>query len=268
MAGDWIPMRTDLRGDPAVMRMATALALPRAHVVGLLLVFWSWASTASATGRIEGATEELIDEEVGVRGFASAACAAGWLVLRDGGVTIPHFDRWLSRGAKNRLMTARRQQKKRHGESHGSVTKMSRSQRDKSVTTVQYSTEQKKRQEEPPLPPALAGGAFVSSWGKYVEYRKSKRLRPLLPASVAAKWAEMATWGEAAACESIARTIANGWSGLFEPQSARLGSAPVRESQDAQAARMAREIRAGLRTPHDPPEKVFDLNPPGGTPSP
>lgn len=122
MAGDWIPMRTDLATDPAVIATACRLELDEDTVVGKLHRLWSWANLHSTDGFVAEVTTAWIDRFLGVEGFAAALIAVGWL-SDDGGVRIPNYDRYNSNSAKNRLSGARRQQKKRR---HDSVTEMSR----------------------------------------------------------------------------------------------------------------------------------------------
>jgi hypothetical protein len=67
----------------------------------------------------------------------------------------------------------------------------------------------------PPIPETLDVPKFRSAWAEYMAYRKRKKLRSLLPVSIAKQFAEMAEWGPDDAVQSINKTIANGWQGLF-----------------------------------------------------
>jgi hypothetical protein len=108
MAGDWIPMRTDLFDDPAVITIASSCGLDEYAVVGKLLRLWSWANRHLATGNALGVTVSWIDRYVGTAGFAAAMLNAGWLRTRSDGVEFPNFERWNSQGAKRRVLTAQR----------------------------------------------------------------------------------------------------------------------------------------------------------------
>lgn len=143
MAGDWIKMRHDLEDDPAVLRMASALALDTYAVVGRLHSIWSWADRHTTDGCVGGVSREWVDRRVHLDGFASAMESAGWLVVTDSGVEIPNFDTHNGESAKARALAARRKQRERNG-----VTQMSRSQRDKSVTREEKRREEERREEE------------------------------------------------------------------------------------------------------------------------
>jgi hypothetical protein len=138
MAGDWIPMRLDLDTDPAVIAVASALGLDEYGVVGRLHRLWVWANQHTTDGHARGVTSVWLDRFLCAQGFTEALQKCGWIRVTDDGICIPKFDDWNSSGAKKRLIAAKRQRKKRTAP----VTKMSRSQRDKSVTR-----EEKRREE-------------------------------------------------------------------------------------------------------------------------
>ncbi len=112
MAGDWIPMRTNLEDDPTVAYIARVLRLQSDHVVGKLHRFWSWADSHAVDGRIEGIGMDWIDQKVGKRGFANAMAVAPypWLSIDADGVSIVNFEHWFGASAKRRLMDTRRKQ--------------------------------------------------------------------------------------------------------------------------------------------------------------
>lgn len=105
MAGDWIPMRTNLEDDPTVIFISRTTKLQSDHVVGKLHRFWSWAESHTADGRLDGVDAAWIDRRVGKRGFARAMADAPhpWLEINSSGVILLHFDRWMSKSAKRRL---------------------------------------------------------------------------------------------------------------------------------------------------------------------
>lgn len=122
MAGDWIPVRTDIFDDPAVISIAGAVELDEYAVVGRLLRLWSWANRHLATGNAESVTVSWIDRYVGTAGFAAAMLNAGWLRTRSGGVEFPNFERWNSQSAKKRALTAKRvAEHKVRGNAHGNA---------------------------------------------------------------------------------------------------------------------------------------------------
>jgi len=82
MAADWIKMRTDLAGDPAVIRIRRATGLDADAVVGKLHRLWSWADAHTADGFAAGLDAEWVDEFAGCAGFAASMASAGWLASR------------------------------------------------------------------------------------------------------------------------------------------------------------------------------------------
>ena len=68
------------------------------------------------------------------------------------------------------------------------------------------------------LPEVLQTEDFKKAWISYLQYRTERKLSPLLPKSLEAKWRQMAGWGNAASLKQIEEAIANGWQGIFEPK--------------------------------------------------
>ena len=152
MAGDWIPMRLDLREDPAVMAMAEKLKVREEVIVGYLHAVWSWLSRQCHDGTVTGVTLLSLGRVTNLTGFPELMRDEGWLIesrTTEGKpqIAVPNWDRWLSQSAKNRVKAAERQRKARHG----FVTEVSRSHRDKSATTGEKRKGEKKKR--PPKPP-------------------------------------------------------------------------------------------------------------------
>lgn len=108
MAGDWIPMRLDLSDDPSVIAIAAKCDLDEHSVIGRLYKLWSWANRHLADGNARGVTESWVDRYLGVSGFASAMIESGWLGSNGTNIVFPNFERWNSKGAKTRILTANR----------------------------------------------------------------------------------------------------------------------------------------------------------------
>lgn len=120
MAGDWMMMRLDLDEDPAVMMMANRIKMHPLDVVGRLWRVWSWANRQLRDGYARSVTRSNIDSMVGVTGFADAMITVGWLEEVNAGsgedasgIRFPKFDRWNSKSAKDRGLSAERMRKKR-----------------------------------------------------------------------------------------------------------------------------------------------------------
>lgn len=145
MAGDWIKVREDIHEDPAVIAMALRLDERPETVVGFCVRFWSWVSRQCHAGSVTNVTLVSLERLLNVPGFLHALCDVGWLEYRDDEgqpvIEIPKFERHLSQGAKARALAAERKRSQRT-QCHAPVTKVSRSQRDESVTR-----EEKRREE-------------------------------------------------------------------------------------------------------------------------
>jgi hypothetical protein len=168
MAGDWIPMRLDLCDDPAVLEMADIIDQPDEYVVGCLHKVWSWASRNCHDGTVTGVTILSLSRAVKLPTAVAAMAKVGWLVEGKGEdgrpfISFPKWENWLSKSAKARLQNSMNQRNARElkeleaakaaKERHDSVTALSLSDRDKTVTTVQKSTVEKSIEEKPPLSP-------------------------------------------------------------------------------------------------------------------
>lgn len=167
MAGDWIPMRLDLREDPSVIYMAEKLECREEVVVGYLHAIWSWASRQCHDGSVTNVTLLSLGRVTNLFGFPELMRDAGWLIegTDDQGrpfIEFPNWDNWLSESAKKRLRDAKRQanyrkSKEKQAKSeadlcHASVTKMSQKVCDKSVTTGENSTEENKEKKKEASP--------------------------------------------------------------------------------------------------------------------
>ena len=111
MAADWIKMRTDLAGDPAVIRIRRATGLDADAVVGKLHRLWSWADAHTADGFAAGLDADWVDEFAGCTGFAAAMAAAGWLQVDADGVRFANFDRHNGQPAKVRALRKTRMER-------------------------------------------------------------------------------------------------------------------------------------------------------------
>lgn len=199
MAGDWIPMRVDLADDPAVIYMARRLKLDEDAVVGKLYRVWVWAQSASPNGVIDGADARAVDKVANRKGFAAAMAAtpvAPWLIIRDDGLTVPHFDRWLGGAAKRRLQEAqwKREQRDRGPDPHSRLSPRAVDRRpdnvhpesghsaDDLLTKGKDRTGEKEKNN--PLPPSGAG----STRRKKQPYAPKHPDTPRLIAHLADRW--------------------------------------------------------------------------------
>lgn len=156
MAGDWIKMRVDLGTSPKVVRIASALRADRLRVIGGLHAVWCLFDVHSVDGRLDGYTEEALDELIGFQGFSDAMLAVGWLVDTGDGLEAPRFDEHNGQSAKRRAMETERKREAR---------KMSAPDADK-----KRSREEKRREDKPPTAPQGGGdedfSTFWDCWPK------------------------------------------------------------------------------------------------------
>lgn len=66
--------------------------------------------------------------------------------------------------------------------------------------------------------------AFRAAWEGYIAYRKTARMKPLQPASIAAQLKKLSAWEHDIAISAINETIANGWQGIFFPKTTPTGA--------------------------------------------
>lgn len=79
MAGDWIKMRTDLRTNPKVVRISSAMRADVLRVIGGLFAVWSVFDAHAEDGRLSGYTPDAMDAVIGWPGFTAAMIAVQWL---------------------------------------------------------------------------------------------------------------------------------------------------------------------------------------------
>lgn len=248
----WIPMRTDLAGDPAVLGMANALDIDPDLVVGKLHRFWSWADAQSRDGHAS-VTPTDINCVVGCDGFAQALEKVGWLMIETDYVTIPNWDNHLSRSAKKRAGGARRQQKRREvgnasvtPASHNDVTKAlphnSTVHNSKNpptplfrisnwVDVAAWYVEQTGTLDEP-----MVGDRWPSAWATWVQHRTELK-KPLKRGQhLKAMVRTMLEFGPDRAIAAIEYTVAQGWQGLREPDGKSQADEPgrYRTNRDAE----------------------------------
>jgi hypothetical protein len=113
MAGTWIKMRTNLRDDPRVSRIAENLEKDRLFIIGCLFELWSMADEHSREGMLKGLTATILDKQVGIVGFSKQLELIGWIEFSEEGATIPRFDEHNGGSAKRRAEEAARKAKAR-----------------------------------------------------------------------------------------------------------------------------------------------------------
>jgi len=82
--------------------------------------------------------------------------------------------------------------------------------------------ERKPAQDMPNIPEALDTPAFRQCWKDFTEHRKANR-KPLSPKAAELNMKKCLELGHDIACSAIEQSIANGWTGIFEPKNTTPG---------------------------------------------
>ena len=150
-------MRVDLWDDPAVIKIARLTGIKVTYAAGCCGRFWSWAQKHTDDGCLPGVDAAFIDQLVETKGFTDAMVISKWLHVDEQGVTIPNYDRWMSKGAKIRLKDADKKRKQRQGTCPRNVPFRSGQNRDQ--RREENSTEEK---EETTLPQKAAANEQIA----------------------------------------------------------------------------------------------------------
>lgn len=122
MSADWIKIEKITARKPEVLRISQHLGVHPDHAFGLCFRFWSWCDDNLESGNARGVTDVTLDALLNCDGFASALIEVGWLLVRNGSLEVPNYDRHLSKNAKKRALSQERTKKSRHGSSNENVT--------------------------------------------------------------------------------------------------------------------------------------------------
>ena len=141
MAG-WIKMRKELPDEPEVQIIAERLGMDADHVCGKLFRLWSWADTHALGEDVDGLSLAWIDRKLGVPGFGAAMAEAGWIEPTEKGFRLVDFGKHNWNEGKGRAQAQARKEAQRgrraDAPGHAGVTRMSRAERDASVTDVTH----------------------------------------------------------------------------------------------------------------------------------
>lgn len=124
MAGDWIKVEKATLAKPEVLAISELLGIHPAHAFGLCTKFWMWCDDQLENGNARGVTKVTLDFVIGHDGMTDALLKVDWLRDRSGSLEVPHFDRHLSEGAKNRALTKERVRKSKAKSNEPSVSKV------------------------------------------------------------------------------------------------------------------------------------------------
>lgn len=143
MAGDWLKMDASTPEKGEVLAITAHMGWDDADMtVGKLFRLWRWFDQHTVDGNAASVTPALLDRIIGVSGFCEAVQKAGWLIITDGGVSLPKFDRHNGSTAKSRALTAKRVSKHKISDAKSNASSVS------SSVTSALPREEKRREEE------------------------------------------------------------------------------------------------------------------------
>jgi hypothetical protein len=218
----WIKLRTDLRNDPAVYKMAVLTGLDRFSIVGRLAEFWGWADQHAVDGRVDGASSQVVDDVVSHVGFCDALCVVGWLKVEGDGFAIPKHERHNGATAKERTLKSARQAKWRADQAPEKPSKHVDGAVDGKASTR---GDKRRGDKKPPTPPA--GGVVVPDWipekpwADFVAMRRAKGQKaPFTVAAAKGIIEKLDGFREAGhdigAC--LSQSVISAWSDVYEPK--------------------------------------------------
>ena len=234
MAGDWIKAEKATRHKPEVLRISELLEIHPAHAFGLCMTFWFWCDDQLETCHAKNVTSVTLDHVVGHVGFATALLEVGWLLVRNGSLVIPNFDRHLSDSAKKRALSGERKRKQREKEG----PQLSRPERDTSVTreekrrvikeregpsVLKNSGGRKEAAEDPSewnLPPPFAIPEMREVLRRWQRHQRENFQRSFSEVNAQALCAKYSQWSAMQLVAAIGDSVTAGWSKVHEDEPA------------------------------------------------
>lgn len=235
VAGEWIKWTKGLTRKREIVAIASMLQLDRRIVACCCMELWEWADDNTINGHVPSVTKTFLDELVCVTGFGGALQKVGWLECceepENESITFVNFERHNGKPGKHRALASDRKRKQRE--------KVSRSERDKSVTREEKRREEKSITLPPLIPPSLDQPKFRKAWESYVELRRRKRWGPWSDKTVERRFEQFAKAGVDAAVAAIQYSLDNEFQGIFLERFANGGQ----RQQPNRQARLRGEYR-------------------------
>jgi hypothetical protein len=232
MAGDWIKITHAAPDKPEMVLMSDLLALDQDAVFGKCVRLWIWADQQTISGEDLTVTPTFIDRLVSCAGFSAALIKVGWLAARSGRLSIPNFARHNGHSAKSRALNQDR---------------MKRSRADQNRTE---NAPEKRRGEKNVTPNGVTYPAWLEPlWEEWATYKR-ERGEVYKPTGERGCRRKLTTMGQERASAAIDHSIANNYSGIYEPSGGH--GSPAR-------------TQAGVARIAAPPGKYAHLDPPAGT---
>ena len=230
MAGDWIKIEKVLPHKPEVMQLADILDIDELHVVGHLILFWSWVDgqMSSDCPHVLG-TKRGLDRAAGRTGFAAALVEVGWLEIDGLEITVPNMDYHLSKSAKTRARDLKNKQRRR-------IVPADRGQVSSPDEDKARTREEKRREEKNPyiyipgegirIPSSVDTPEIQTAVGRWFAHINADDTHKSIPPNSPqeeATWRLVASWGTPGpeTVAAIDAAIAGQWSNLRKPEAPR-----------------------------------------------
>ena len=237
-----------------VTRDKTLLPLCVTTLLGGLVKFWLYADSYIDDSNVLTVTLDEINEIVGIDHFAQAL-PLDWLVILDAEhVQLPNYLEHNGTSAKKRKQNAQRQANYRHrlklSDSNALLTRDSRvtvTHNDAIPIPIPIPKPDKRNPLKPPFDESAITGLDLDAWQDWVAYR-AKRKPAIKPASMQKAAESLAALGTAQRA-TVDNSIANGYQGLFAPNTGTNGNGKHRPTRYEQlTAKLDAEISAGEET--------------------
>jgi hypothetical protein len=230
---DWWSHPQRVTCDECVTEVVTFENVTRVTVASLLDVWGVVNERISEVGEIRNMAVDDIDDICGVPSFGLAMMKVGWIRLSGNSLIFPNFEE-INRPAKQRrpgqssAERTRRWREKRRDNCVTDVTQCDVSHVTSRVTsrddTLHNSTRHNKTKKKTPpsplaIPEVLSTPEFTTAWESWQQHRQEIK-KPLTPTSMQKQLETFATWGVRRSVEAINHTIAQGWQGLREKDTA------------------------------------------------
>lgn len=175
----WIKLETHIFDKVEIFSMAQELNLDPDSVVGKCARVWAWFDANTTDGVTKSVTTALLDRYCGVTGFTKAMINVGWMVLEDGNLYLPNYDRHNSQTAKDRALGAKRAAKHKKNKELAINTTNANSNAITNEESLPKSKIEKRREEN------IYTLEFESFWkayqkptGKANAFKEWKKLKP------------------------------------------------------------------------------------------
>lgn len=216
MAGDWMKIEHETPDKPEVLAIAAELEIHPDEAFGKCFRVWRWFDRQTENGNAASVTPALLERYLGVTGLCTAMQNVGWLVVENGSVSVPNFDRHNGVTAKTRALSARRQKTYKAGRSGKKTRKKGNAKGNAAGVTPSSLLFSSLLSSSKEIGDCLKCDEFGEAWDEWVQHRVEIK-KPLTPTSVRNQLRTFTGWGCKRSVDAIRYTIEKGWQGIREP---------------------------------------------------